>query len=70
MSQGKKRVLVASGETYIDDVIAVYELKNNVSAGVSLTLDYRDPRGDQGSGVIQDQNGNDLLTISGYEILT
>ena len=69
VSQGKKRVLVASGETYIDDVIAVYELKNNVSEGVSLTLDYRDPRGDQGSGVIQDQNGNDLLTISGYEIL-
>ena len=69
VSQGKKRVLVASGETYTDDVIAVYELKNNVSEGVSLTLDYRDPRGDQGSGVIQDQNGNDLLTISGYEIL-
>ena len=70
VSQGKKRVLVTSGETYIDDVIAVYELKNNAPSGVSLTLDYRDPRGDQGSGVIQDQNGNDLLSISGYEILT
>ena len=70
VSQGKKRVLVRSGETYIDDVIAVYELKNNVPSGIDLTLDYRDPRGDQGSGVIQDQNGNDLLSISGYEILT
>ena len=59
---GKKRVRVTSAVVpKDDDSTAILMLKSQIPASAnSLSLTYKDLRGDQSSNIIQDDSGNDL----------
>lgn len=49
------------------DTEVSFDLKKQLPTDArNLTLDYKDPKKDQSSGVIQDLYGNDLPTIKDY----
>ena len=55
--------------TESDDTILEVVLKKPIDPSVdSLFFDYRDPKGDQKNGVIQDVQGNDLLSLKGQTV--
>ena len=56
----KKRIRVTSASIPADDSIAILELKSTIpSSTKELLLTYRDLKGDQSAGIIQDIGGND-----------
>ena len=64
-----KRVKVSDVITYDEDTIVEILLKKPVDpSSEQLFLDYRDPKGNQKNGVIEDLQGNDLLSLKGLEI--
>ena len=66
---GKKRVRVASAEVPEDDAVTILELKSALPANASsLSLTYKDLKGDQNSKVIQGLDGNDLESFKNYNI--
>ena len=67
---GKKtRLKVADVLSDSDDTILEIVLKKPIDPATnSLFFDYRDPKGDQKTGVIQDVQGNDLLNLKGQSV--
>lgn len=64
-----KRVKVSDVVSYEDDSIVEIILKKEINPSTQqMFLDYRDPKGNQKSGVIEDLQGNDLLSLKGLEI--
>ncbi|MEC7357897.1 MAG: SwmB domain-containing protein [Verrucomicrobiota bacterium] len=60
----KKRSKVADVITYEEDTIVEIMLKSPIEPSAQqLFMDYRDPKGDQIRGVIEDLQGNDLLSV-------
>ena len=50
-----------------EDALAIFKLKKQLPPFTEeLMLSYNDPKRDQVSGVIQDLNGNDMDSLSGY----
>jgi len=65
----KSRLRVSDVVTESDDTILEIVLKKPIDPSVdSLFFDYRDPKGDQKNGVIQDVQGNDLLNLKGQSV--
>ncbi|WP_071818393.1 SwmB domain-containing protein [Synechococcus sp. CC9902] len=67
---GKKRVRVASAVVpKDDDSTAILMLKSQIPASAnSLSLTYKDLRGDQSSNIIQDDSGNDLASLRNFSV--
>ncbi len=67
---GKKRVRVASALVpQDDDSTAIITLKKPLAASAnSLSLTYKDLKGDQSSNIIQDDSGNDLASLRNFNI--
>ena len=67
---GKKRVRVASAVVPKDDnSTAILMLKSQIPASAnSLSLTYKDLRGDQSSNIIQDDSGNDLASLRNFSV--
>ena len=64
---GKKKYKVNSVTLSESDTEVSFDLKKQLPTDVrNLTLDYKDPKKDQSSGVIQDLFGNDLPTTKDY----
>ena len=52
-----------------DDAIAILNLKSTLPASTnSLSLSYRDLKGDQNSKIIQDLDGNDLESFRNFDV--
>jgi uncharacterized repeat protein (TIGR02059 family) len=67
---GKKRVRVTSALVpQDDDSTAIVTLKKPLAASAnSLSLTYKDLRGDQSSNIIQDDFGNDLASLRNFNV--
>ena len=66
---GKKRLRVISAEVPEDDAVAILNLKSTLpSSANSLSLTYKDFKGDQNSKVIQDLDGNDLESFKNFDV--
>ena len=67
---GKKRVRVASALVpQDDDSTAIVTLKKPLAASAnSLSLTYKDLKGDQSSNIIQDDSGNDLASLRNFSV--
>ena len=66
---GKKRIRVIAAEVPEDDAIAIINLKSTLPASTnSLSLSYRDLKGDQNSKIIQDLDGNDLQSFRNFDV--
>ena len=66
---GKKRLRVISAEVPEDDAVAILNLKKTLPASTtSLSLTYKDLKGDQNSKVIQDLDGNDLESFRNFDV--
>ena len=67
-----KKVRVLSAKVEQDDSYVVLALKpknlRKIDINSSVTLSYRDPKGDQTSKVVEDVFGNDLDSFSGYGV--
>ena len=60
----KKRSKVSDVISYDEDTIVEIMLKRPIEPSAQqLFMDYRDPKGDQKRGVIEDLQGNDLLSM-------
>ena len=60
----KKRSKVSDVISYEDDTVVEIILKRPIEPSAQqLFMDYRDPKGDQKRGIIEDLQGNDLLSI-------
>ena len=60
----KKRSKVSDVISYDEDTIVEIMLKRPIEPSAQqLFMDYRDPKGDQKRGVIEDLQGNDLLSV-------
>ena len=70
LKAGKKRVRVASAVVpKDDDSTAILMLKSQIPASAnSLSLTYKDLRGDQSSNIIQDHSGNDLASLRNFSV--
>ena len=70
LKAGKKRVRVASAVVpKDDDSTAILMLKSQILASAnSLSLTYKDLRGDQSSNIIQDDSGNDLASLRNFSV--
>ena len=70
LKAGKKRVRVASAVVpKDDDSTAILMLKSQIPASAkSLSLTYKDLRGDQSSNIIQDDSGNDLASLRNFSV--
>ena len=66
---GRKKQKISSIDIDQDNGSAIINLKRSVDFYDTITLSYKDLRGDQDSGVVQDKSGNDLITTKGYKIL-
>jgi uncharacterized repeat protein (TIGR02059 family) len=65
----KKRIRVISAEVQEDDAVAIINLKKNLPASTSsLSLTYKDLKGDQNSSIIQDLDGNDLESFRNFDV--
>ena len=65
----KSRLRVSDVLTQSDDTVLEIVLKSPIDPSTaSLFFDYRDPKGDQKNGVIQDVQGNDLLNLKGQSV--
>ena len=52
-----------------DDSTAILMLKSQIPASAnSLSLTYKDLRGDQSSNIIQDDSGNDLASLRNFSV--
>jgi hypothetical protein len=69
-SKGKKsRKKILSVISQDDDSTVQIELKYPITPSVEeLRIDYRDPKGDQKNGIIEDLQGNDMLTVKNYTV--
>ena len=67
---GRKRVRIASALVPQDDPsTAILTLKSQLTSKISsLSLTYRDLKGDQSSNIIQDDFGNDLPSLRNFNI--
>ena len=67
---GKKRVRVTSALVpQDDDSTAIVTLKTPLAASAnSLSLTYKDLKGDQSSNIIQDDSGNDLASLRNFSV--
>ena len=67
---GRKRVRVASALVpEDDDSTAIINLKYPLAASAnSLSLTYKDLRGDQSTNIIQDDSGNDLASLRNFNV--
>ena len=67
---GKKRVRVTSALVpQDDDSTAIVTLKKPLAASAnSLSLTYKDLKGDQSSNIIQDDFGNDLASLRNFSV--
>ena len=67
---GKKRVRVTSALVpQDDDSTAIVTLKKPLAASAnSLSLTYKDLKGDQSSNIIQDDSGNDLASLRNFSV--
>ena len=53
----------------MDNTVLEIVLKKSIDPSAdSLFFDYRDPKGDQKNGVIQDVQGNDLPSIKNFAV--
>ena len=70
LKAGKKRVRVASAVVpKDDDSTAILMWKSQIPASAnSLSLTYKDLRGDQSSNIIQDDSGNDLASLRNFNV--
>ena len=69
LKAGKKRVRIASAVVPDDDAVAIINLKSPLPASTSsLSLTYKDLKGDQNSKVIQDLDGNDLESFKNFGV--
>ena len=69
LKAGKKRVRVISAEVPEEDAVAIINLKSPLPASASsLSLTYKDLKGDQNSKVIQDLDGNDLESFRNFDV--
>ena len=60
----KSRLKVSDVLTQSDDTVLEIVLKKPIDPSINdLFFNYRDPKGDQKNGVIQDVQGNDLLNL-------
>ena len=65
----KKRIRVTSASIPADDSIAILELRSTIpSSTKELLLTYRDLKGDQSAGIIQDIGGNDLRSLRNFPV--
>ena len=66
----KKRVRVKSALVpKDDDSTAILMLKSQIPASAnSLSLTYKDLKGDQSSNIIQDDSGNDLASLRNFSV--
>jgi uncharacterized repeat protein (TIGR02059 family) len=67
---GRKRIRIASALVPQDDPsTAVLTLKSQLNSKISsLSLTYRDLKGDQASAIIQDDFGNDLPSLRNFNV--
>ena len=66
---GKKRIRVITAFVPEDDAVAILNLKSTLPATTtSLSLTYKDLKGDQNSKVIQDLDGNDLESFRNFDV--
>ena len=67
---GKKRVRVTSALVpQDDDSTVIVTLKKPLAASAnSLSLTYKDLKGDQSSNIIQDDSGNDLASLRNFSV--
>ena len=67
---GRKRVRIASALVPQDDPsTAILTLKSQLTSKISsLSLTYRDLKGDQSSNIIQDDFGNDLPSLRNFNV--
>ena len=66
---GNKRIRISSALVPQDDAIAILTLKSPLpSKASSLSLTYRDLKGDQSSLIIQDTDGNDLPSLRNFQV--
>ncbi|MFL0770683.1 MAG: SwmB domain-containing protein, partial [Prochlorococcus sp.] len=69
IKNGRKRIKVDTASINTSDNTVSLDLKSAVAAGEdSVTLAYKDKRGDQSSGVIEDAVGNDLGTFKAIPV--
>ena len=69
VKNGRKRIKVDSVSINTDTNQAILNLTTEVAAGEnSVTLAYKDKRGDQSTGVIEDLAGNDLEKFSAIQV--
>ena len=65
----RKRLKISSVSNRDNNSLVKIVLKDYMGISNSKILfDYRDPKGDQNYGVIQDEQGNDLLGLKAYEV--
>ena len=65
----KSRLRVSDVLTQSDDTVLEIVLKKPIDPSADgLFFDYRDPKGDQKNGVIQDVQGNDLPSIKNFAV--
>ena len=58
-----------SAEVPEEDAVAIINLKSPLPASTtSLSLTYKDLKGDQNSKVIQDLDGNDLESFRNFDV--
>ena len=68
--KGKKlRKKIVGVTSQVDDSIAQIKLKSPINpSDEDLRIDYRDPKGDQKNGIIEDLQGNDMLSLKNYVV--
>ena len=65
----RKRLKISSVSNQDKNSLVKIALKDYMDMSNSKILfDYRDPKGDQNYGVIQDEQGNDFLGLKAYEV--
>ncbi|MFL0771128.1 MAG: SwmB domain-containing protein, partial [Prochlorococcus sp.] len=63
-----KKSNIKSVDVIPEDFQVVLELKDAVSIDQEVTISYTDPRRDQKKGVVQDIEGNDLITFAAESV--
>ena len=69
LRHGKKKYKVATTNLLEADTEIFFDLKKMLPTDVrEVTLEYKDPKNDQSSGVIHDLFGNDLPSIKAFSV--
>ena len=67
-ADGKKQKIL-SVSTTPDEGLVTLKLKKIIEPGKDIILDYKDLIGDQKRGVVEDKDGNDMMSYNGVEVM-